>query len=134
MISSTFLRSALPVVASEHTQTNVIVPDAHGDWLNQRDDSYAKFMRVDGKKTKESSIFLNYSNGIKSGRDSWVYNSSRNRLCENIKTSINYFNACVDNLLSNKDYLPIKDDAKIKWNETQDTLFQKKKNTLKNLI
>lgn len=71
MISSTFLRSALPVVASEHTQTNVIVPDAHGDWLNQRDDSYAKFMRVDGKKTKESSIFLNYSNGIKSGRDSW---------------------------------------------------------------
>lgn len=127
MISSTFLRSALPVVASEHTQTNVIVPDAHGDWLNQRDDSYAKFMRVDGKKTKESSIFLNYSNGIKSGRDSWVYNSSRNRLCENIKTSINYFNACVDNLLSNKDYLPIKDDAKIKWNETQDTLFQKKR-------
>ncbi|WP_303226966.1 type ISP restriction/modification enzyme [Sutterella wadsworthensis] len=109
-----------------YTQTNVIVPDAHGDWLNQRDDSYAKFMRVDGKKTKESSIFLNYSNGIKSGRDSWVYNSSRNRLCENIKTSINYFNACVDNLLSNKDYLPIKDDAKIKWNETQDTLFQKK--------
>ena len=116
----------MPVVASEHTQTNVIVPDAHGDWLNQRDDSYAKFMRVDGKKTKESSIFLNYSNGIKSGRDSWVYNSSRNRLCENIKTSINYFNAYVDNLLSNKDYLPIKDDAKIKWNETQDTLFQKK--------
>lgn len=111
----------------------MIVPDAHGDWLNQQDDSYAKFMRVDGKKTKESSIFLNYSNGIKSGRDSWVYNSSRNRLCENIKTSINYFNACVDNLLSNKDYLPIKDDAKIKWNETQDTLFQKK-NTLKNLI
>lgn len=110
----------------KYTQTNVIVPDAHGDWLNQRDDSYAKFMRVDGKKTKESSIFLNYSNGIKSGRDSWVYNSSRNRLCENIKTSINYFNACVDNLLSNKDYLPIKDDAKIKWNETQDTLFQKK--------
>lgn len=109
-----------------YTQTNVIVPDPHGDWLNQRDDSYAKFMRVDGKKTKESSIFLNYSNGIKSGRDSWVYNSSRNRLCENIKTSINYFNACVDNLLSNKDYLPIKDDAKIKWNETQDTLFQKK--------
>ena len=23
----------------------MIVPDAHGDWLNQRDDSYAKFMR-----------------------------------------------------------------------------------------
>lgn len=42
----------------EYTQTNVIVPDAHGDWLNQRDDSYAKFMRVDGKKTKESSIFF----------------------------------------------------------------------------
>ena len=108
-----------------YTQTNVIVPDAHGDWLNQRDDSYAKFIRVGGKKTKEHSIFLNYSNGIKSGRDSWVYNNSKNRLCENIKISISYFNECVVNLLANKDYLPIKDDTKIKWSETQEYLFRK---------
>ena len=108
-----------------YTQTNVIVPDAHGDWLNLRDDSYAKFMRVDGKKTKESSIFSNYSNGIKSGRDPWVYNGSRTRLKNNIESSIDYFNGCVNNALHNKNYIPEKDDRKIKWNEMQEALFEK---------
>ena len=51
-------------VSIAHTQMNAIVPDAHGDWLNQRDDSYSRFMRVDGKKNSEDSIFKNYSNGI----------------------------------------------------------------------
>lgn len=60
-----------------YTQTNVIVPDAHGDWLNQRDDSYAKFMRIDGKKTRELSIFRNHSRGIATGRDAWSYNTSK---------------------------------------------------------
>ena len=114
-----------------YTQTNVLVPDAHSDWLNQRDDSYAKFMRVDGKKTKEPSIFLNYSNGIKSGRDPWVYNSSKNRLRESIKTSIEYFNDCVNNSLNDANYIPTKDDTKIKWNETQDALFKKQEHARK---
>lgn len=46
-----------------YTQTNVIVPDAHGDWLNQRDYSYSKFIRIDGKKTTAKAIFSNYSRG-----------------------------------------------------------------------
>ena len=76
-----------------YTQTNVIVPDAHGDWLNQRDDSYAKFMRVDGKKTIEPSIFgTNYSNGLKTNCDAWCYSSSKKTLISNIQKYINTYN------------------------------------------
>ncbi len=52
---------------------NVIVPDAHGDWFNQRDDSFSHFMRMDGKKTKEVAIFKDYSLGVNTNRDAWVY-------------------------------------------------------------
>ena len=109
-----------------YTQTNVIVPDAHGDWLNQRDDSYAKFMRVDGKKTSESSIFRNHSRGIATGRDAWSYNTSKKVLEANIQKSIDYFNDCVNKSLLTEDFIPNKDDTKIKWNEMQDGAFKKK--------
>ena len=109
-----------------YTQTNVIVPDAHGDWLNQRDDSYAKFMRVDGKKTSESSIFRNHSRGIATGRDAWSYNTSKKVLQANIQKSIDYFNDCVNKSLLAEDFIPNKDDTKIKWNEMQDGAFKKK--------
>lgn len=76
-----------------YTQTNVLVPDVHGDWLNQRDDSYAKFMRVDGKKTTEVSIFdTNYSNGLKTNCDAWCYSSSKDSLTLNIQKYINTYN------------------------------------------
>lgn len=32
---------------------NEIIPDEHGDWLNQRDDSFHKFIRLDGKRQKK---------------------------------------------------------------------------------
>ena len=53
-----------------------IVPDSHGDWMNQRDDSFSKFMRLDGKKTVEKSVFVNFSCGVKTNRDAWTYGSS----------------------------------------------------------
>lgn len=34
-----------------------IHPDKHGDWLNQRDDSYSCFMRMNGKKSEQPAIF-----------------------------------------------------------------------------
>ena len=34
-----------------------IKPDVHGDWLNQREDSFANFMRMDGKRSEEKFIF-----------------------------------------------------------------------------
>ena len=109
-----------------YTQTNVIVPDVHSDWLNQRDDSYAKFMRVDGKKTNEHSIFRNHSRGVATGRDAWSYNSSKFHLQSNIQKSIDYFNDCIRLSMQSNSFTVSKDDKKIKWNEMQDLSFKKK--------
>ena len=69
-----------------------ITPDAHGDWLNQRDDSYSHFMRVDGKKTQEQAVFKNFSLGIATHRDVWCVNSSVSRLLDNMERTIGFYN------------------------------------------
>ena len=72
-------------VSIAHTQVNEIVPDDHGDWLNQRDSSFSRFIRIGGKKANKSDIFVDYSNGVKTNRDAWVFNSSIQILHDNIK-------------------------------------------------
>jgi predicted helicase len=63
-----------------------ITPDAYNDWLNQRDDSFYDFIEIGNKKSKDGHVlFLNYSRGAESGRDAWVYQSSKTKLTENVK-------------------------------------------------
>ena len=82
---------------------NVIVPDAHGDWFNQRDGSFSHFMRMDGKKTKEVAIFKDYSLGVNTNRDAWVYNSSRHTVIDSTKRSVLAFNKALGELNSGTD-------------------------------
>lgn len=63
---------------------NVIVPDAYGDWFNQRDDSYSRFLRMDGKKTEEMAIFKNFSLGVFTSRDAWAYGSNHKQVFDNM--------------------------------------------------
>ena len=114
-------------VSIAHTQMNVIVPDPHGDWLNQRDDSYARFMRVDGKKTSEESIFKNYSNGVKTNRDSWVYGSDRQKLLKHVRNFISFYNSQVEAVIKNPNYEIDLDPRKMKWDRLQkNTVFRGK--------
>ena len=106
-------------VSIAHTQVNEIVPDAHGDWLNQRDDSYARFMRVDGKKTSENSIFKNYSNGVKTNRDIWVYGSDKRKVLEHVGNSISFYTSQVKALAANPNYEIDLDPKKMKWDIAQ---------------
>ena len=74
-------------------QWQTITPDAHNDWLNQRDDSFNEFISMGDKKEKNSrTIFKNYSRGLETGRDAWVYNSSYKSLLLNIKSTIDFYN------------------------------------------
>lgn len=97
---------------------NVIVPDAHGDWFNQRDGSFSHFMRMDGKKTQESAIFKNFSLGVATGRDAWDYNFSIESLSNNIKKLINNYEIIRKEFEANKEYRFAKDPTKISWNRT----------------
>ena len=71
-------------------------PDAHHDWLNQRDPGFAAFMAM-GDKSQDSHarerIFQNYSMGVQTNRDAWCYNYSEASLRDNIRGMIRFYNA-----------------------------------------
>lgn len=74
-----------------------LTPDEHGDWLNQRDDSFSEYMALGDKKDKAAvTLFENYSNGVKTQRDAWAYNSSLDNLSSNIKRLIESYNQELD--------------------------------------
>ncbi len=72
----------------------LITPDQHGDWLNLRDDSFGNHivMGSKGKNAERLALFDNYSRGVESNRDAWIFNSSTNKLEENIRTTIDFYN------------------------------------------
>jgi len=71
-----------------------IVPDRHNDWLEQRNASFENYFSIGGKSAKmgKNTVFDKYSNGITTSRDSWVYNSNRHVVAENMKAHIEYCN------------------------------------------
>lgn len=65
----------------------ILTPDEHGDWLNQRDDSFSAFMTM-GSKKDEEGIFSVYSNGLKTQRDAWVWNFSQERVQRSVEQQV----------------------------------------------
>ena len=114
----------LKEVASNASVVNMtfdtIVPDDHGDWLNQRDDSFHKFMRMDGKKTEEKAIFENFSLGVVTSRDCWCFNSASNTIEKKMKGCIAEYNRQVTTASLNPGaFTPDMDAAKMKWDMPQ---------------
>lgn len=71
-----------------------IAPNPHGDWINQRDDSFKSFIALGNKdKSGEPKLFENYSQGVQTARDAWCFNASREMLLGNIQRMIGTYNA-----------------------------------------
>ena len=104
---------------------SILNPDEHGDWVNQRDDSFQGFISMGDKKDKNSkTIFSTYSYGPITHRDTWVYNSSKNQLSSRVKKMIDFYNDEAtrfknDNFATDKDVLSFlnKDKTKISWDD-----------------
>lgn len=79
-----------------------IMPNRHNDWINQRDESFYKFMVLGSKKVKarkdNDAVFRLYCSGIKTNRDAYIYNYSREACSENAKLMINDYNAALAEL------------------------------------
>ena len=74
-----------------------IIPDDYGDWLGQRDKNFDAFMAMGDKDTKgATALFANYSSGLKSQRDVWCFNASREAVASNMHTMINFYDAELD--------------------------------------
>ena len=105
-----------------------IQPDARHTWLTEGlHTEFETFMPMGTKEAKAEKneaidvIFKTYSNGVKTNRDAWVYNFTRNTLIENISKMIETYNAEVaqwgqlTNRNVNLDDFVVSDDTKIKW-------------------
>ncbi len=71
-----------------------IIPNAKGDWINQREDEFEKLIPLKrDKKLQNNSIFDINSGGVVSGRDPWVYNFSPDALMQNVQKCMDTYNA-----------------------------------------
>ena len=105
-----------------------ITPDSRYTWLTEG--LHAEFDTFIPMGTKEAKavkgavvdvIFKIYSAGVKTNRDAWVYNFSRNTLAENVQRMIGTYNAELDRWQRRenqqtkiRDFV-IYDGTKIKW-------------------
>ena len=105
-----------------------IRPDARYTWLTEG--LHAEFETFIPMGTKEAKaakgeagdvIFKDYSRGVATSRDAWVYNFNRNALAENMSRMIDTYNEQVfkwghrGNRDANVDDFVVYDDAKISW-------------------
>jgi predicted helicase len=104
----------------------LISPNEANDWINQRDDSVASFIKIGDKKDKTSpTIFANYSNGVKTNRDSWAYNSSAIALEDTMRQMVDFYHLC----LADPQRPDINDPKKISWSWVLREDFKKGKST-----
>ena len=70
-----------------------IIPDRHGDWLNQRENDFDGFIVLGDKKDGDGiTLFESYSVGIKTQRDAWCYNASKGAVEQNMGRMIEFYN------------------------------------------
>src|SRR5690606_28717050 len=73
-----------------------ITPNSDGDWINQRDERFAAFQALGSKEPHSNAIFAVHSLGLGTNRDAWVYNYSKERLKENVESTIKFYNGQVE--------------------------------------
>lgn len=100
-----------------------ISPNDEGDWINQRDQGFGKYIVIGDKKNKAiRTLFDNYSLGINTNRDSWCYGSSKDKVFSNIVRMVDFYNSQVSGFDGKsdsqaKDYID-NDPKKIKWSSS----------------
>lgn len=71
-----------------------ITPNNKGDWINQREYEFDKLIPLKrDKKRQNPSVFDINSNGVKTGRDAWVYNFSPDALMLSVQKCMDTYNA-----------------------------------------
>lgn len=95
-----------------------ILPDEHGDWINHRNDTFGAFIPLgdkDDKRNEQTFFVPYYSNGLKTQRDPWCYNSSLETVKRKAKEQIDFYNEELDKLLAGEIVDVNYDTQKISW-------------------
>ncbi|MGV9860808.1 DEAD/DEAH box helicase [Gordonia sp. NPDC003425] len=69
-----------------------ITPNAAGDWINQRDNTFSTYPAIGDKDGTGIRVFNTYSRGLATARDAWCYNASRTTVQDNMHRMIDFYN------------------------------------------
>lgn len=100
-----------------HLEMEEIHPNAHGDWINQRNEAFGKWTPIEPERkfdVASKSWFVTNSRGFETSRDAWVYASSNESLEQKIAVISDEY---LKNLGKDKDDLNL-DPKKISWSSS----------------
>lgn len=95
-------------------------PNEHGDWLSERHAAFEDYIPIAPSKAfdvNSKSFFIAQSLGTLTARDAWVYNFSKDGLCQNINKTIAHYNEQRELLLSNEIDEPKVDSKMGSWSQ-----------------
>ena len=96
----------------------IIEPTDRHDWINQRDGVFDTLIPLSPEKKfdlKAQSVFSGSSNGAKTQRDSWAYNSSEILVKATAQESIGFFNATRNKIIRGEISEPDFSSNKLSW-------------------
>lgn len=79
----------------ENIEWKKIFPDDNNDWVNKRNKKFDSFISLAPKEKNNinaTAFFTNYVIGTVTSRDSWLYNYNYDKLKNNAKSMIEYYN------------------------------------------
>ena len=94
-----------------------IVPNADGDWLDQRSDDFPRFVGI-ASRDGSAAVFAKYALGVGTNRDPWAYNYSRSALARAVETATATYN---QSLVDGR----VNDARRIKWSSSLEARFER---------
>jgi predicted helicase len=112
-------------VSNAEMDWKILKPNEHGDWINQRSESFINFIPVEPDKKfniKSQTYFTLNSMGVGSSRDAWVYNFSIQSVKNNMERMVTFYNKQVNDYkisknVDIKDFIET-DTKKISWSSS----------------
>lgn len=94
-----------------------LIPNEHGDWLNQRRDDFGTFLPL-GNKDGGPAAFGLFTGGLKTNRDFWVYNSSQATVASSMRLLISTYERELAAFASSSAHVPTNVTAQISWSRS----------------
>lgn len=78
--------------------STLITPNDHGDWINQRNDTFDNYIPLAPEKkfTEGKSVFVTQALGVATNRDAWVYGLQKDTVQEHMQAAVHFYNACAE--------------------------------------
>jgi predicted helicase len=111
-----------------------IQPDKKSNWLNLADSDFDSLIPISSKEGKsgslENTIFKNYSLGIATNRDEWVYDFNKSYLNLKITSFVDIYNTEVKRWKESDKSIPINNfvNRSIKWTSELESFLKKGSN------